>query len=178
MKLLIVVPKRTALCKNYHEIHPNRCLHDIFNPRILLGIASDIEKEWRSETNLTEVCCRYCCWSRCKSKSCCELPRNRTASHHSHTPAKVFPRQRDLYETHLTHQCPFITTHHPSTQGKFTMPPPPEENKQASANTAVNILQEISEILVSLQPPPPPIQANQCLPSPWLKSALTQLNAS
>lgn len=28
------------------------------------------------------------------------------------------------------------------------MPPPPqEENKQASANTAVNILQEISEIL-------------------------------
>lgn len=42
------------------------------------------------------------------------------------------------------------------------MPPPQEENKQASANAAVNILQEISEILVSLRFLPPLL----CLPNP------------
>lgn len=34
------------------------------------------------------------------------------------------------------------------------MPPPPEENKQASAQVAVDLLWEISQILVSKPPGP------------------------
>lgn len=54
---------------------------------------------------------------------------------------------------HLTSSTSLPFHHH--NQSHLTMPPPPqEENKQASANTAVNILQEISEILVSSPSPP------------------------
>lgn len=58
------------------------------------------------------------------------------------------PRKRRRREL-----IPLASRHHINKSSPpAAMPPPPqEENKQASANTAVNILQEISEILVSHQ---------------------------
>lgn len=42
------------------------------------------------------------------------------------------------------------------------MPPPPEENKQASAQVAVDLLWEISQILVSRPGPGPPCATDCC----------------
>lgn len=42
--------------------------------------------------------------------------------------------------------------HQHTTQRPHNMPPPPEENKQASAQVAVDLLWEISQILVSNPP--------------------------